>query len=622
MIIGKISLKNFRCFKNVVLYPRRISLLIGENDSGKTSILHALKAIFSNRYLLTPDDIYVDNSGKKPEERDPLEIEISIIPDRKEEGFSAEEHSIFLEHFDINEEKEEFLRVKLWYGWDGNNEEFRSKINFMKKDGEGAEFTSKYAKHFGFFSVDINRDINKEIGNKRGLWSKILDNTPMSKDVTDEVLELYDQINVALHKDEGFNGIKNNFERRLSNMLVIPTGSEEFVKISPLPEEPEGILEDADIRLKCISSDTYIPIDRHGTGLQSASVIALFCTRADNEYNMSAFFTIEEPEAHLHPHVQRRLFREIIKLGNQVFVTTHSTFITDQCDLNDIILLRQTNNGCITKQVPLYEGGEPFLPDDWVLKIKRYIEGNNSEIFFSRCVILSEGDSERYAIPVFAKAMGIDLDGRGISLVCVNSSDFDPFIKIMAPYAFDIPWVILCDEDAEKKVAKKLEDFGYLKKDTVKDTLKKNASFKPVLQNVGCYTIPKNFEKFLVDGFTNEYKQAIEELDGKDALFCYIKSRDDTQISRNSSTPKEELFSSRPIEDQILTYVINYGKPRYARKIAEIITSNGEDPSKIPDEFKLPIEMAKKISESLLVSNNSKLSLKQAKSKDKGVGSQ
>jgi putative ATP-dependent endonuclease of OLD family len=599
MRIGEILIKNFRCFRSIQIYPSEICLLIGENDSGKTSILNAINAVLFKRYQLIPDDLYSDDPELDPSDRESAEVEIVLIPDDLNH-FTEEEHAIFSEHFDLLEDGRERLIIKMIYGYDHDLEDYNKKNFFMKRDGLGLEVSQRYSKYFGFFIIDALRDINKEISNKYGIWGKLLSSLSISPEIEKQVLSTLNGANDSLMEDSEFKKVKDDFEKNITSFLGLPR-DESNIKLSLTSTDTKDLLRGIQLLVRCNGSNLFVPIDRHGTGSQSAAVLALFKAYIDRGNINYTFFAFEEPEAHLHPHIQRRLFNEILGLGTQTFITTHSTFIVDQSDIQDIILVRRNGSECVTKQVPIFDPldtSKKFLPKDWEMTIKRYIEGNNSEIFFSRCVLLVEGDSERYAIPIFAKALNIDLDSLGISLIWANSSAFGPFIRICSPLAFDIPWVILCDEDAENNVANQLENAGYIPVGTVKKVLKKGNMKNDILMPNNCFSLKGNLESFLIDRFYNEYIKAIIELDGPNALINFIKQRDNSisgKTCKKCGYPIENqyLLSQQSKEKQVYEYVKKHSKPRYARKVAELITSNGTDSSRIPIEFKNPIELSK-----------------------------
>ncbi|MBW1932962.1 MAG: AAA family ATPase [Deltaproteobacteria bacterium] len=587
MKIAEISIKNFRCFKHIQIHPSNLCLLIGENDSGKTAILHALRMILG-RWRPMPDDIYTNDPNVAPKDRDPIEIEVVLIPEDPAKGFTDDEHAFSSEHFDIDDNGNEKLRIKLRYGWDSEREEFRTEIRFQKRDGDGDEFSARYANQFGFFLIDALRDITREIANKTGLWGRLLSSITLSDTVQEKVSNLFRQANEILQKDPAFKSIKERFESLIEGIFSLPSDVEN-VRVSPIPQEAAEILRSADLHVRSKGSNVFLPISKHGMGAQSAAVIALFRTWAERRDIPNIFFGFEEPEAHLHPHVQRYLFRELTNLGAQVFITTHSTFIADQADLRDIVLLHRKGDESVAHQIP----SQDFLPPDWEMAIKRYIEGNNSEIFFARCILLVEGDSEKYAFPLFAKALNIDFDRLCISLIPANSRNFAPFIRICSPYALNIPWVIMCDGDAAKKVANQLEETGYISKGAVKRALQSGDLVTDVLIPNDCYPLPDglNFERFLLyNGFLKEYLQAIDDLDGSEALNNYVHQREKDTAG----------FSRRPKEEQVYEYVRKHGKPRFARRVAELITQNGTDPSKIPAEFQRPLERVKTKAEMIL----------------------
>jgi len=179
------------------------------------------------------------------------------------------------------------------------------------------------------------------------------------------------------------------------------------------------------------------------------------------------FLAVEEPEAHLHPHVQRLVYRHFLaedvhdddedgEAGEgggagaartsrlTTILTTHSPHIASIAPLRSIVLLRRdaANNstvGVSTAKTPLTNTDEADL--------QRYIDVTRGELFFARGIILVEGDAERFLIPPFAEAMGIHLDQLGISVCSVSGTNFAPYVKLLGSAGLAIPHVVLTDRD-------------------------------------------------------------------------------------------------------------------------------------------------------------------------------
>jgi putative ATP-dependent endonuclease of the OLD family len=178
-----------------------------------------------------------------------------------------------------------------------------------------------------------------------------------------------------------------------------------------------------------------------------------------------SFLAVEEPEAHLHPHLQRLVYRhflaETIETDDNdeyagqddvegtarssrltTILTTHSPHIASIAPLRSLVLLRRDDErtiGVSTANTPLTAADEADL--------QRYIDVTRGELFFARGIILVEGDAERFLVPAFATALDIHLDEQGISVCSVGGTNFAPYVKLLGQAGLAIPYVALTDFD-------------------------------------------------------------------------------------------------------------------------------------------------------------------------------
>lgn len=151
---------------------------------------------------------------------------------------------------------------------------------------------------------------------------------------------------------------------------------------------------------------------------------------------------IEEPEAHLHPILQRLVYRDVItNISQSVILTTHSTHITSITPINYMVHALKINR--ISSTMKTFIGKE--ITDRDKKDIERYIDVSRGEIYFGKGVILVEGIAEEYLIPKFAQLLGTPLDENGIIVCNINSTNFYPYRQFLKNLG--IPNVIITDGD-------------------------------------------------------------------------------------------------------------------------------------------------------------------------------
>ncbi|MFC1567628.1 ATP-dependent endonuclease [Pseudomonadota bacterium] len=163
----------------------------------------------------------------------------------------------------------------------------------------------------------------------------------------------------------------------------------------------------------------------HEMSLGGANLIYLTLKLLEFKYqkanqSIANFLIVEEPEAHIHTHIQKSLFDKINYSNTQVIYSTHSSHISEVSNVKSVNVIGKVDGKC-----------EAFQPTVGLLpkqigSVQRYLDAIRSNLLFARSVVLVEGDAEEILIPILIKkVLGVSLDELGISLVNIRSTGFE-----------------------------------------------------------------------------------------------------------------------------------------------------------------------------------------------------
>jgi putative ATP-dependent endonuclease of OLD family len=177
-------------------------------------------------------------------------------------------------------------------------------------------------------------------------------------------------------------------------------------------------------------------------------LLEYFKRRVENPNIAGQLLLIEEPEAHLHPQLQRVLYEDLNRKPFQTIITTHSSHISSQAHLKSIVNLTFGDNQATACTVPAIDAD---FADKEIADLERYLDATRSALLFARKVILVEGPAELFLIaPLVRQVMnGTDLDRLGITVVPIFGIHFNLYMKLFSDSSLPKKCAIIADGDLQ-----------------------------------------------------------------------------------------------------------------------------------------------------------------------------
>lgn len=583
--LKQLRVHGFRGLDNLEIDFEPTTVLVGTNNAGKTTLLKSLQLCLSNTLQITDDDFHFTDAII----RDKIVIDVLFISVDEEGNQIAEFEdkwaTVFTEErISFDSQGNQLLAFRTVIKENLIRKTYKKKQFVIDEWGEfhnevdGYWYSRSYEQELSFyfdeipfFYLDANRDILDDLKNKTSFLGKILSSITYNQGDKELIENLIKELNKeTIERSE----ILTNLHSTLEELDTAMDNPNNTVDITPFTKKIRDLNKGVKINYSQFS------MEYHGMGTRSWSsllILKAFILQnmklaIQNQVAYYPIIAIEEPESHLHPNAQKKLYSQISAIVGQKIVATHSSYIAGSTKLKEVrSVCRHTSNISIGKIV------ESELNPEEIRKIHRQVINTRGELYFSKVIILCEGETEEQAFPLLLKKhlnkSNIEL---GIDVVGIDGGgNYFPFIYFAEK--LNIKWFIL--SDGEVSIIKKL------KKDFKKLTSSSQSIEEIILpENIIHFDNEDNFESYLIkNGFIEEIEKCLKIVLNTEDLIELIANKNGTSKGRIKTETVCESCNQNIFVEQFRDYsgdeghlialndLLTQNKTKYSSVLSELI---------------------------------------------------
>jgi len=559
MKITRVKLKNFRIFSDetIIKFPSEANSisLVGENGTGKTSVLEAINLATSFGFVegkIKEDDFY------NPDEDIEIEVELDNfffieIPDgwqtrripsktikcvikHREKGSRGKAFSTpyIVEQAVIPHVYEDRNRIVT------NND--NRIVKAVRKEGNKYKFVRENEKEVELSANNLF--IQNNLANFPNIFyfSKNREQS-LKKGYFTVFQKIIDELNWRFLKkymeDENNDGYISLWNQIYNSIISKVEDPKQSKIITPLQNKLKNILGDVykDLEISLFhlrqpfnqaffsirKDDKQISLNNLGSG--ELFIIAYYFLKLTSELSREQIiFLIDEPEMHLHPQLQEKLFKEFNDSTYQIIYTTHSNLMIDIGSWQSIKRFAKERDKIIVypREDMLNENFEGKSIKVHLDEIKKYYQHQtifkkeNNQLFFAKKCLLVEGPAEKYGLPIISGKLNKSFND--LTFIMCEGKTKIPYYQLLCK-SFGVPYFSLFDEDNDKPDSEKHPETNRLIKQLSQSGLYFSFSdnFEKEFGVSGEHKTSKVLEKInniLIDETPQKVGELIDKLEG------------------------------------------------------------------------------------------------------------
>jgi putative ATP-dependent endonuclease of the OLD family len=429
--IVRLEVQNYRRLPDIDLTIDGHAVLVGPNESGKSSILRMLHTV-----LGLPHSQLIPSLGLRDfsDPDRPLSAQVTF------RDFDDNDRAAFPDEIAVDANDDESLRVRFEASIDPGDPENRTVSRFCP-DGTGHQLARTQLDAIGWRLVSANRSLHHELGPATsGVLKSVLNSLELGDDV-EALAAAIDQLHESLNDAETLARFRSDLAAGITKAFSRNLGPDD-IRLLTSAEMHDAPL--ADVVLHLIDAETSGPLLEQSDGLRSIALLALFAQRSSG----SQVVGLDEPELHLHPRAREAIGRLLASSDVQQFIATHSGTLAAQFGPQAIISVSREQ---APKQLaPGHGAADPaFMTRWWRNELVSTLTAHR--------IVLVEGPADRILLEAVADRLeAAEFQRQAHVLELTGAGNFNAVIDLLGPNGFGLACAGMCDEDAESAWAEAL----------------------------------------------------------------------------------------------------------------------------------------------------------------------